>query len=88
MHEVCAYAVGKEQWNIMKPKTFFVSKRGLDTRHISSTLTYTRLVNLESDEYHTATSKSLERDEELLAAGFKYVTDREGVKIYRKRKQP
>lgn len=69
-----------------KAKDIFYVKEGFGHRHISSTLIYTYLVNFESDEYHTATSKSLERDEELLTAGFEYVTDREGVKIYRKRK--
>jgi hypothetical protein len=47
---------------------------------------YTHLVNFEGDEYHTATAKSLKEDEELLKAGFEYVTERDGVKIYRKRK--
>jgi len=69
-----------------KTKDIFHVKEGLGHRHISSTLIYTHLVNFEIDEYHTAMSKSLERDEELLAAGFEYVTDRESVKIYCKRK--
>jgi hypothetical protein len=40
----------------------------------------------EEDEYHTAIAKTLKEDDELLKAGFKYVTEREGIKIYRKRK--
>jgi len=31
-------------------------------------------------------SKTLEEDKELLEVGFEYVTERDGVKIYRKRK--
>jgi len=58
----------------------------LGHRDIKSTLIYTHLVNFEGDEYHTATAKSLKEDEELLKAGFEYVTERDGVKIYRKRK--
>jgi integrase len=58
----------------------------LGHRSITSTLVYTHLVNFEGDEYHTATSKSLKEDEELLKTGFEYVTERDGVKIYRKRK--
>lgn len=61
-------------------------KEGLGHRNITSTVIYTHLVNFEADEYHTATSKSLKEDEELLKAGFEYVTEREGIKIYRKRK--
>jgi len=58
----------------------------LGHRSITSTLIYMHLVNFEGDEYHTATAKSLAEDEELLKAGFEYVTERDGVKIYRKRK--
>lgn len=65
--------------------TLHVQQR-LRHRDIKSTLIYTHLVNFESNEYHTATSKSLERDEELLKAGFEYVTERDGIKIYRKQK--
>jgi hypothetical protein len=61
-------------------------KERLGHRSITSTLIYTHLVSFEGDEYHTATSKSLKEDEELLKAGFEYVTEREGIKIYRKRK--
>ena len=55
-------------------------------RSITSTLIYTHLVSFDGDEYHTATSKSLKEDEGLLKAGFEYVTEREGTKIYSKRK--
>jgi hypothetical protein len=44
------------------------------------------LVAFEGDEYHTATAKSLKEDEMVLKAGFEYVTERDGVKVYRKRK--
>jgi hypothetical protein len=47
---------------------------------------YTQLVDFESDDYHVRTAKSLREDEELISAGFEYVTERDGVKIYRKRK--
>jgi len=32
------------------------------------------------------TAATLEEDEELIKAGFEYVTERDGIKIYRKRK--
>jgi len=35
---------------------------------------------------HVRTAKTLKEDEELLKAGFEYVTERNGIKIYRKRK--
>jgi integrase len=69
-----------------KTKDILHVKERLGHQAISSTLIYTHLVNFESDEYHTATSKSLKQDEELLKAGFEYVTERADIKIYRKRK--
>jgi hypothetical protein len=56
--------------------------------HISvlSTMRYTQLVTFENDDYHVKTSHSLKEDEELISSGFEYVTEREGAKIYRKRK--
>lgn len=69
-----------------KTKDILHVKERLGHKNIASTLIYTHLVNFKSDEYHTATSKSLKRDEELLKAGFEYVTEREEIKIYRKRK--
>ena len=42
--------------------------------------------SFEGDEYSTAIAKTIKEDEELIKAGFEYVTEREGVKIYRKRK--
>jgi hypothetical protein len=52
----------------------------------TSTAICTHLVNFESDEFHVAFAKTLKEDEELLKTGFEYVTERDGVKIYRKRK--
>ena len=41
---------------------------------------------LKETKYHVAVAKTLKEDEELLKSGFEYVTDRDGVKIYRKRR--
>jgi hypothetical protein len=59
------------------------SSGSMSSARITSTLIYTHLVNFESDEYHTATAKTLKEDEDLLKAGFEYVTERDEVKIYR-----
>lgn len=37
--------------------------------------------------YHAKTATNVKEDEELIAAGFEYVTERDGTQIYRKRKQ-
>jgi len=69
-----------------KTKDILYVQERLGHRSITSTLIYTHLVNFEGDDYHVSTAKSLKEDEELLKAGFEYVTERNDVKIYRKRK--
>ncbi len=61
-------------------------KERLGHKTITSTLIYTHLVNFEDDNYHTSIAKTIKEDEELLKAGLEYVTEREGIKNYRKRK--
>jgi hypothetical protein len=43
--------------------------------------------NFENPERYTyGVAKTLKEDKEFLEAGFEYVTERDGLKIYRKRK--
>ena len=69
-----------------KTKDILHVQERLGHRSITSTLIYTHIVNFESDEFHVRTAKTLKEDEELIQAGFEYVTERDGIKIYRKRK--
>ncbi len=55
-------------------------------RDIKTTLMYTQLVKFEKDDYHVKVSRNRGEDQELLEAGFEYVTERDGVKLFRKRK--
>jgi len=47
---------------------------------------YTQLVCFKEDDYEVAIATSLEEDQELLKVGFEYVTNRNGIKLYRKPK--
>lgn len=58
----------------------------LDHSDIKTTRIYTQLISFEGDNYHVKASTTLSEDKELLKAGFDFVTEREGVKIYRKRR--
>jgi integrase len=65
-------------------------KKLLGHKNINSTMVY---VNLEqavftstNDEFHVATAKTVEEACKLVAVGFEYVTEIDGVKIFRKRK--
>jgi len=69
-----------------KTKDLLHVQQRLGHRSVLSTMIYTQLVNFESVEYHVKTAKNVKEDEELLKAGFEYVTERDGIKLYRKRK--
>lgn len=58
----------------------------LGHKSIQNTLIYTQLLNFENEEYHSATARTIEEAKQLIESGFEYVTDLEGVKLFRKRK--
>lgn len=58
----------------------------LGHRDIHSTMVYIHLVNLDADEYITRITKSVRGCRRLIEAGFQYVTELDGVKIFRKPK--
>lgn len=71
------YAKTKDILHVMKM---------LGHRNIQNTLIYTQLVNFESDENHSATATTVEEARKLIEAGFTFVCDMEGVKLFGKRK--
>ena len=58
----------------------------LGHKSIQNTLLYTQLVNFEADEYHSAVVATIEEARKLIEAGFEYVCDMDGVKLFRKHK--
>jgi integrase len=73
-----------------KTKDIIHVKTVLGHRNINNTMIY---INIEqaafltdSDEWTCRTATNIREDQELIEAGFQYVTERDGTKIYRKRK--
>ena len=60
--------------------------RTLGHKDIRNTLVYTHLIDTRDDEYICKTSTSLSEASSLIEAGFEYVTELEGTKLFRKRK--
>lgn len=58
----------------------------LGHRNIHNTLMYTQLVNIRDDEFVSKVAKTVKEACQLIEAGFEYVTDMDGMKIFRKRK--
>jgi hypothetical protein len=51
-----------------------------------NTLVYTHLINFDREDFICKTAKELQEARALIKAGFEYVTEMDGVKLFRKRK--
>jgi hypothetical protein len=61
--------------------------RHLRHKKLETTMHYLRAIVLDQEpEYISRTSKTIEEDQQLINAGFQYVTERDGIKLFRKRK--
>ena len=69
-----------------KTKDILHVKQQLGHRRIEHTLIYTHLINFNSDEFTCRTAKTVEECTGLIEDGFDYVTDLDGVNLFRKRK--
>lgn len=69
-----------------KTKDILHVKEFLGQKSINNTLIYTQLVSFEDDEFTARVAHSEKEACELVEAGFEYVCDFNGNKIFRKRK--
>jgi hypothetical protein len=74
------------QWNYQRTKDILYVMRMLGHKSIQNTLVYTQMVEFKNEEYVSATASTIEDAKKLVEAGFEYVTEIEGVKLFRKRK--
>jgi hypothetical protein len=59
----------------------------LGHKKLETTLIYTQLVSFnEEDEFYSATATTIKEARKLIEQGFEYVTEIDGVKLFRKRK--
>jgi hypothetical protein len=61
--------------------------RHLRHKKLETTMHYLRAIVLDQEpEYTSRTAKTIEEDQQLINAGYQHVTERDGIKLYRKRK--
>jgi hypothetical protein len=61
-------------------------QQALGHKYLTNTQIYIQLIDFESDECDVQVAENLEEAKKLLEAGFDYVTEVEGRKLFRKRK--
>jgi len=70
-----------------KTKDILLVKQRLGHKKIETTMFYTQLIHFnDEEEYTVRVAQTIEEDKELIENGFQFVTEREGMKIYKKRK--
>lgn len=73
----------------MKTRDIFYVKYALGHRRIENTMIYVHLaraISNDTEDYFCRAAKTVEEAQKLIETGFEYVTEFEGVKLFRKRK--
>jgi integrase len=69
-----------------KTKDILHVMRLLGHKNIKNTLVYTHLVDFGGDDFICKAARTVDEAKELVESGFEYVTDIEGMKLFRQRK--
>lgn len=88
LHEIAfkTFRHWKATHEYYRTKDILHVKQLLGHKRLENTLIYTHLVNFESDKFVCKVAKTIEECSQLIEAGFEYVTEFDGVKLFRKRK--
>jgi len=69
-----------------KTRDILLVKQQLGHKRIETTMIYTQLLNLDEAEWTCRTAKDINEASKLIEAGFEYITEMEGLKLFKKRK--
>jgi integrase len=70
-----------------RTKDLLFTKQQMGHRKIETTLIYTQLIRLDKDDNYTCkVAQNIEQATDLIENGFEYVTEMDGLKLFRKRK--
>jgi integrase len=76
----------KASTEYQKTKDILYVQHVMRHKDIKSTMRYTHLLSFESDEFTCKVASTIEEARNLIESGFEYVTEMDGVKLFRKRK--
>ena len=69
-----------------RTKDILLVKQKLGHKRLETTLSYTHLIDFQDEEFTVRAAKSVAEASKLIESGFEYVTEMDGVKLFRKRK--
>jgi len=69
-----------------RTRDIIFTMRFLGHKNIKNTLRYIHLINFDSEEYICKAATDVEEAKLLIEQGFEYITEMDGVKLFRKRK--
>ncbi|WNZ28734.1 MAG: tyrosine-type recombinase/integrase [Candidatus Bathyarchaeota archaeon] len=69
-----------------RTKDILLVKEKLGHKKLETTLIYTHLINFSDDEFVVRMASNVDEATILIEIGFEYVTEMDGVKIFKKRK--
>jgi len=62
-------------------------KKLLRHKSITSTMKYIHMIKFEDNEFEVTTATTIEEAKEVLAVGFDYVTEKNGIMLFRRPKR-
>jgi integrase len=69
-----------------RTRDIIYTQRKLGHRNLKNTMRYVQLIDFEHEEFTSAVARNLQEACQLVEAGFDYITEMDGNKIFRKRK--
>jgi len=69
-----------------KTRDILYTQRMLGHRSLKNTMRYVQLIDFEDDEFTCVVTKNLQEACQFIEAGFEYVTEIDGARLFRKRK--
>jgi len=69
-----------------RTKDIIYTQRKLGHRNLKNTMRYVQLIDFEHEEFTSAVAGTLQEARQLVEAGFEYVTEMDGARLFRKRK--
>lgn len=70
-----------------RTRDILLVKKLLGHRKIENTMKYTQLIQIKDDDYEVSTATTVEEAKIILSSGFEYVTQKDGIMLFRKPKR-